>query len=360
MPEAKLGVPYLLPVNPIVRYNPAVDENMVPVAQVPEQDIGPWQATLEQLLSDRGQYQRVSKHSRAAALKYARSLSVEPFEQFLEKIVRSPKRSPAKVQAAKLSPEKQKLLALRWKQRAPENVWLPYFEPRPATLRLFCFPYAGAGALAYVTWIAALAGKASVCPLRLPGREARLQEKPFESLTELVDTLEAVITPHLDHPFAFFGHSMGGGIAFELARSLRRHGKALPLALYVSAARAPQFRLNWTPPAAPSDAECMEQLRCLEGIRPDVPAKPQTMQLPLPALRADAALYRSYVYTPEAALDVPIFAYGGRADPNVRPEHLEAWREQTRVRFARREFEGGHFFIRSSRDAFLRALLADL
>src|SRR5882672_8167663 len=43
IPEAKLGVPYLLPVNPIVRYKPAVDENMAPVAQVPEQDIGPWQ-----------------------------------------------------------------------------------------------------------------------------------------------------------------------------------------------------------------------------------------------------------------------------------------------------------------------------
>src|SRR5207247_10305000 len=102
IPEAKLGVPYLLPVNPIVRYNPAVDENMVPVAQVPEQDIGPWQATLEQLLSDRGRYERLSKQSRAAALAYARSLSVEPFEQFLEKMVRAPKRSPAKAQTQKL------------------------------------------------------------------------------------------------------------------------------------------------------------------------------------------------------------------------------------------------------------------
>ena len=87
---------------------------------------------------------------------------------------------------------------------------------------------------------------------------------------------------------------------------------------------------------------------------------PQAMRVAMPVLRADTALYRSYVYSPEGALAVPIFAYGGAADPNVRPEHLEAWREQTTGRFLRREFEGGHFFIRSERDAFLAALRGDL
>src|SRR5260370_30584798 len=173
---------------------------MVPGAQVPDQDVGPWQSTLERLLADREQYERLSKQSRAAAITYARSLSIEPFEQFLEKIVRSPKRSPVKAQAAKLSPEKQKLLTLRWKQRAPENVWLPYFEPRPAAPRLFCFPYAGAGALAYMSWIATLAGKASVCPLRLPSRSAHLQEETMEHITQLLYALEVVYHPHLTHP----------------------------------------------------------------------------------------------------------------------------------------------------------------
>jgi Glycosyltransferase len=56
IPEAKLGVPYLVPVNPIVRYKPAVDENMAPVPTVPEQDITPWQAALERLLTDREHY----------------------------------------------------------------------------------------------------------------------------------------------------------------------------------------------------------------------------------------------------------------------------------------------------------------
>jgi surfactin synthase thioesterase subunit/glycosyltransferase involved in cell wall biosynthesis len=360
IPEAKLGVPYLLPVNPIVKYNPAVDENMVPVPQVPEQDIRPWQAALDGLLTDRELYERLSKESRAAALAYARTLSVEPFEQVLEKVVRSPKRPVGKAQTPKLSTEKQKLLALRLKQRAQDNPWLPFLDPRPAAMRLFCFPFAGAGSLAYTSWSAALAPLASVCPVRLPGRETRIQERPFESMAELVDALEAAITPYLDHPFAFFGHSMGGAIAFELARSFRRHGKKQPLALYVSASRAPQFRLNWTPPPAPSEAEFLEELRRLDGIPAEMFENRQVMQVALPVLRADTALYRSYVYAPEPPLIVPVFAYGGAADPNVHPEHIEAWREQTTSHFSRREFEGGHFFIRSSKASFLRALLEDL
>jgi surfactin synthase thioesterase subunit/glycosyltransferase involved in cell wall biosynthesis len=356
IPEAKLGVPYLIPVNPIVRYKPAVDENMAPVAEVPEQDVDPWQIALERLLTNREHYDRLSRESRAAALEYARNLSVVPFEKYLETILRSPKKpvTPAPT-ASTLSPEKRKLLALRLQQKS----WFPYLESQPGKPRLFCFPYAGAGALAYRSWIAPLSPAVSVCPVRLPGRETRINEEPLQSMPALVKALEAVITPYLDHPFAFFGHSMGAPIAFELARSLRRHGKTLPAALYVSGARAPQFRLNWTPPPAPDDRELLEQLRRLDGIPSEVLADPEVMKYALPVLRADTALFRNYVYTAEPPVPIPIFAYGGRSDPNVSTEQVEAWREQTTAAFVRREFEGGHFFINSASKEFLRTLLQD-
>jgi surfactin synthase thioesterase subunit len=153
---------------------------------------------------------------------------------------------------------------------------------------------------------------------------------------------------------------MGAAIAFELTRSLRRHGKPIPSALYVSGSRAPKLRLNWTPPPAPSEGELLEQIRRLEGVPADILDDPKALELIMPAFRADAALYRNYIYDAGEPLAIPIFAYGGCADANVRPEHVEAWREQTTAQFSRREFEGGHFFIKSSRDAFLRALLEDL
>src|SRR5438034_1259052 len=81
----------------------------------------------------------------------------------------------------------------------------------------------------------------------------------------------------------------------------------------------------------------------LEGMPRDVLEDPELMRLALPALRADANLYRKYVYEPGDPLPVPIHAYGGKSDPNVRVEHLERWREQTTSAFSLHQFEGGHF-----------------
>ncbi len=83
------------------------------------------------------------------------------------------------------------------------------------------------------------------------------------------------------------------------------------------------------------------------------------MRIALPALRADARLYRNYVYQPGEKLQIPIFAYHGADDPNVKPEHVDAWCEETTGKFRRREFPGGHFFIQTTPE-WLDSLAADL
>ncbi|MEP6601947.1 MAG: glycosyltransferase, partial [Nitrospirota bacterium] len=90
IPEAKMGVDYLLPVRPIEKYQERLDEHMVPVADVPQQDIAPWESALTRLITDPEHYARISSESRAAALEYAESISVAPFESLLERILSSP------------------------------------------------------------------------------------------------------------------------------------------------------------------------------------------------------------------------------------------------------------------------------
>ncbi|MFN7994044.1 MAG: glycosyltransferase family 4 protein [Bryobacteraceae bacterium] len=117
--EAKLGVDYLLPVNPVVRYRSAVDELMVPAAEIPPQNIEPWSAALAGLLTDRENYQRLSAESRRAALSYARELTVLPFEAYLNRIASYPKRpalSLRKNARLPLSDERRHLLAMRLKR----------------------------------------------------------------------------------------------------------------------------------------------------------------------------------------------------------------------------------------------------
>jgi surfactin synthase thioesterase subunit len=363
IPEAKMGVPYLLPVNPIAKYQARLDEQMVPVAEVPPQDIGPWREALARLLCDRAHYEEIAVASQAAAQSYADKLSVAPFEALLGRIaqrdVASANREigvPRVASHDALSPDKRRLLALLLRKRAPAAAWLPGGESAQGS-RLFCFPYAGGGAAAFAGWRLA---RVAVCPIRLPGRESRTAEAPFERLGVLVESLAAAIEAYLDRPFAFFGHSMGAAVAFELARLLRKRGLPQPRLLIASGARAPQFRRNHTPPADPSEEQFLAELRRLGGVPAEALEDPAVLRAILPALTADAALYRRYIYTEDAPLSLPIRAYGGNADPNILPEHLHAWQEQTTAAFGVRLFAGGHFFLHQSRAEVLAALAADL
>lgn len=366
--EAKLGVPYLIRVNPIVKYQPSVDSSMVPVAEVPPQDITPWAKTLDRLTTDEPHWDMIAAASRKAALEYAANLNVLPFEAFLTELQRKPKKTAAPAAPPKpaLSDEKRRLLALRLKQHASlqkpdSSLWFPGIESTPAGKpRLFCLPWAGGGALPYRAWREPLASVAAVVPVRLPGRETRAAEPAFERIEPLVERLLEEIRPHLATPFSFFGHSMGAGIAFELTRALRRAGLPLPRSLHVSGARAPIYRLNHTPPPEPSLRDFIEELRRLEGFPPSVLNNPELLKLALPALLADARLYRHYRYSPEAPLELPLYVYGGDADPNITGDHLNAWRQLTTGAFSRADFQGGHFYLEPEQVTLLARLRADL
>lgn len=374
IPEAMMGCDYVLPVRLIERYRPAVDEQMVPVADVPEQDISPWLTVLERLLTGREHYEQVSARSRQTALEYVCRLTVQPFEELLDRTLAAGKRTAQAGVATetapaglfeKLSPEKRRLLALRLKKTreaaAPgPNAWFPGADPAATgAVRLFCLPHAGGGAGAFHGWREALGSGIAVCPVRFPGRESRAGETPAETMAELVAGLAQAIEPYLDQPFAIFGHSTGAVIGFELCRTLRSCGRPRPVCLMASGARAPQYRLNHVPPPEPSEEELVAQLRRLEGVPAEVLNNPELFALILPALRADTRLYRRYVYTEGPPLECPIRAYGGTSDPDVHRAQLDAWARQTTSSFAVRIYEGGHFYLNNT-PGFLNSLAADL
>jgi surfactin synthase thioesterase subunit/glycosyltransferase involved in cell wall biosynthesis len=356
IPEAKMGVPYLLPVNPIVKYQTQLDEQMVPVAEVPPQNIEPWREGLDRLLHDEAHFREISRQSREAAIHYASTLTAEPFENLLKGVLAKPaaaRLTPSTPASAALTADKRRLLALRLRKKSPPASWFPGADSVHG-LRLFCFPHAGGGTVAYSAWHDPL-----VCPVRLPGRESRAAEAPFEHMAPLIEALAHAIVPYAVRDYAFFGHSMGAAIAFELARELRRRGVEMPRMLIVSGARAPQYRRGYVPPPAPSDDEFMEELRRLEGIPADLLNDAAAMRAILPALRADAALYRNYIYVEGPPLDVPIRAYGGIADPRISREQLHAWSEQSTASFAVRMFAGSHFYLNDP-GPVLAALREDL
>jgi medium-chain acyl-[acyl-carrier-protein] hydrolase len=239
--------------------------------------------------------------------------------------------------------------------------WITTFRRNPnAQIRLFCFPYAGAGTLPYRPWADALPPEIEVCAIQLPGRESRFREAALTDVEPLISTLTGLLYPHrLDRPFAFYGHSLGALIAFELARNLIKYYNVAPAHLFVSARIAPHLADSRPPIHLLSEAEFKKTLRELGGTPPEVLDNPEMAPV-LETLRADFAMNERYHYVIADPLAVAISVYGGVDDCKVSEQELSAWKMHTSARFDLRMFPGDHFFINSSRPALLRTIVREL
>lgn len=240
---------------------------------------------------------------------------------------------------------------------APTTPWVTPGRRSPQErLTLFCFPYAGGSASIYRNWAAKLPAFVNVCPVQLPGRGPRTKEPSYTNLEAMVADLAKNSLPLMEQPFAFFGHSMGALISFELARTLKREHGLAPVHLFLSGRRAPQVPdtepLTYNLP----DAEFIEELRHLKGTPSEVLEHPELMQLLLPLLRTDFEVCQTYQYVPGELLDCPMSVFGGLEDDGVLREHLEPWKELTSGPFILRMLPGDHFFLHSSEAVLLHVL----
>jgi medium-chain acyl-[acyl-carrier-protein] hydrolase len=185
-------------------------------------------------------------------------------------------------------------------------------------------------------------------------------EPPFTRLSPLIQALAEALFPLLDKPFAFFGHSLGALVSFELARQLRRQYAVQPVRLFISADRAPQIPNRDPPIHSLPEGEFLVELRRLNGTPREVLEDEELRQIMLALLRADFAIYETYRYSTEPPLNCPISAFGGWQDHRVNRGDLEAWREQTSVSFSLRMFPGDHFFLNTTQRPLLGALSQEL
>lgn len=238
----------------------------------------------------------------------------------------------------------------------PTRSWCITGNPRhEIRMRLFCFPYAGGGAAVFRQWQAGLPNHVQVCPVQYPGREHRIAEPLITKLHRLVDVACKALSPYFDRPFAFYGHSLGARIAFEMTRELRRKRDIQPLHLIVSGSRAPHLPEPNPIHHLPGEA-FVEELRRFSGTPAAVLENRELMEMYLPILRADFEVDETYEHTPERPLDCPIAAFGGTLDLEATREEIEQWGRHTYGNFTLEMFKGDHFFLHSKRDHLLRSV----
>jgi medium-chain acyl-[acyl-carrier-protein] hydrolase len=211
--------------------------------------------------------------------------------------------------------------------------------------RLYCFPYAGGGATMFRSWAELMPEVVEVVGIGLPGRGARIMEPPVSDLDALADGIAHAIIGDGSTQFAFFGHSMGALLAFEVARRLRRVGAKQPRHLFMSGAEAPHLRAGRKAIGSMSEDEFLNELRELNGTPEALLRDRAMLELFLPVLKADFIALERWTFRQDRPLDVPITAIGGRSDPHVGVDAARSWEAHTRADFNFRIFEGDHFFV---------------
>lgn len=221
--------------------------------------------------------------------------------------------------------------------------WLSAPRGRPeGSILLLCLPPAGAGPSSFHDWAAHLPAGVGLRVLALPGREARFGEPPEFTLDQVVEAVRQAA----DRPFALYGHSLGGLLAFEVVRELRRRGAPLPRRLYLGAARPPHVPRTLGDLADAPEPQLLARIAELGGLPGAVRDNPELLDIFLPPLRADLRWLRRYAYREEAPLPVPIVALAGRADADAGPGLMREWRRHTTEEFVLHTIDSGHSFVR--------------
>jgi len=237
--------------------------------------------------------------------------------------------------------------------------WVRGYRRVPGGVPLFCFPHAGGAASYFRPWSASLAPGIEVLAVQYPGREDRAAEPGLTNIADLADQIHAALGSSLPGRFAFFGHSMGAILAFEVARRIAREQGRGPAHLFVSGRPAPPRHRDRDLHRA-GDPALIAELRSLGGTDPRILQDSEMLELILSAMRADYTASETYRFEPGPPLSCGITAITGDRDWLNTIEDATAWSAHTTGAFDLRVYPGGHFYLDDCQAQLLEVISSSL
>lgn len=236
--------------------------------------------------------------------------------------------------------------------------WIRNFHPAPdARTRLICLPHAGGSASYYFPLSAALSPEFDVYGVQYPGRQDRYKEPFVEDIDELADQICAELGTLSDAPTAFFGHSMGAVLAFEVVRRYEKAGNQA-VTVFASGSRAPSHYGDER--EYKDDAALIEVMRDLGGTDPRVLENPELLVTFLPAFRNDYRALQAYHRGADVGISAPIVVLTATDDPKTSEAAARAWLEHTTGGGEVHTFTGGHFFLEKQAARVIEVVAAAL
>ncbi|MFI6475192.1 thioesterase II family protein [Streptomyces sp. NPDC050516] len=228
-------------------------------------------------------------------------------------------------------------------------------------LRLFVFHHSGGSHLMYRDWPSHFPAGWDVRVPDAPGRGPRDPRPALENAGALVEHFLHELDDELTGRFAFFGHSLGGLVAYELTRRLIEAGRTPPVWLGVSARGTLLPDGDGTRRHLLSDAELRRELTAMGGTAASVLDHQELWELFAPTIRADLRISETWRTKPlTAPLPVPLSAFGGTRDHVSPPHRLDGWAASCEHFLGLHLFDGGHFYFKDRLPEVTRQIQDDV
>jgi medium-chain acyl-[acyl-carrier-protein] hydrolase len=214
-------------------------------------------------------------------------------------------------------------------------------------VKLLCLPHAGGSAAMYYRWKKYLDSNIEVTPVELAGRGRRISESLYDSMLNAVDDIYNIIQPIIrECDYAFYGHSMGTILAFELCRKIMDTNERQPLHLFVSGRYPPSISRKEKYLSRLPDNLFLEEVCKLGGTSVELVENKELCDIFIPILKADYKIIEEYEYIDsDKKFNYGITVFNGKGDSEVSYNEVMEWGKHTLLQSPIYEFEGNHFFI---------------
>jgi 4'-phosphopantetheinyl transferase len=234
---------------------------------------------------------------------------------------------------------------------AGDGVRVLAFGPPAGSPTVFCLPCAGGVAGSFRALAGQLPPSWRVLAIDPPGHG--FNDAPLlDAIEPMVERYLRAIEPDLHGDCYLLGHSMGGLVAYLMARRLERAGRPVR-GVIVCGVRGPR-RVTDAAWSDLPDAELTARLAAVGGVPAAFLDAPETFHELLPPIRADFRALERFRFEPGPPLETPLLAVATADDRFVPPERVREWIGHA----ANGRFHvlptGGHFFPQGEAPALAR------